>query len=128
MGTCVTALVAGFALLGGTAVAQGQNGVCEDGEFCAFRQINFDWAADFTTSDVDWSNNEYPLHAGYPVDDSSSSWFNATVCTATIYSGQGRTGSAITIDAGADLPDLRYVYRDPDSDWNNVASGHVISC
>lgn len=120
-------MVAAVPLLAGTANAEVQDGNCEDLEFCVFRQIDFDWAADWKASDGYYPNNDYPLHPGNTVNNSASSVKNLNPCTVVLYNGidLDTTGGYLIIPSGASDADLREV---DGIDFNNVASGHSIAC
>ncbi|MFE7572425.1 peptidase inhibitor family I36 protein [Streptomyces sp. NPDC057539] len=120
-------MVAAVPLLAGTAGAVAQDGNCEDLEFCVFRQIDRDWAADWKASDTYYANNDYPLHPGYTVNNSASSVWNRNPCRVVLYNGINgdTTGGWINMPSGFVDNDLREVGG---IDFNNVASGHSIAC
>ncbi|MEU6357612.1 peptidase inhibitor family I36 protein [Streptomyces sp. NPDC047072] len=120
-------VMAGVPLLAGTASATVDNGVCEADEFCVFRQIDYDWAADFKASDTHYYNNSYPLHSSYLVNDSVSSVWNRNPCAVVLYSDDGGTGDYVGFLSGGYASDLRDVTVNG-HDFNNLASGHSIAC
>ncbi|WP_043625936.1 peptidase inhibitor family I36 protein [Nonomuraea candida] len=102
-----------------------QDGICEARELCVYRQINYDWVSDFKASDTDWSNNTYPDHPSYSLNNSVSSVWNRNPCNAVLYSGYGMSGVGLYVYSGERMPDLRNTYQ---GDFNNIASGHSIHC